>query len=404
LLGEDNTYPAMRVIVLFLAWLVCAGHGRRTRTAHAHQKAGAYERGPVAFAEFLAALNPAAGWKVTHEAHGLAVRDLRGKSARSRSVCLQASQPGHTVMSPVQEAVREDCVEVYDNVLSEEACSKLEELGSGVYHRSNGPRSAVEGFIESVLRSLGDPTEEVEYWCRYDWEPVEVHRDSDEDVALDLGIQRFPSASHVAYIDVEPDLRAPTLLWSSGVEASSHGTLVVVPAVKGRLLRFRGDLLHGVPRPVTQLLGEVDPDPAKLYARKVLVFNSWPNGAPVDDFTSEDDFGVDASQAWEEVAGCQSKDTWQKLGIVKCSAEDRKGGSPQTELRSRTFGSHDLFVTTAHAPHEVVADVLQEPHSASQLSLDAFLDDPALGVPSQDRYFEVALDEDGNVVSQMHPE
>lgn len=66
---------------------------------------------------------------------------------------------------------------------------------------------------------------------------------------------RYPLRGHVLYLQVGTDVRGQPTCVFTGVH--SGGDLVrpesfelsVVPAVPGRLLRLKGDLLHVVPRP-----------------------------------------------------------------------------------------------------------------------------------------------------------
>jgi hypothetical protein len=66
---------------------------------------------------------------------------------------------------------------------------------------------------------------------------------------------RYPLRGHVLYLQVGTDVRGPPTCVFTDVHGG--GDLVrpesfelsVVPAVPGRLLRFKGDLLHAVPCP-----------------------------------------------------------------------------------------------------------------------------------------------------------
>lgn len=340
----------------------------------------------------------AAGWQINQRLYNsVEVMTKLVSRAGAAAAPQMHSQREKELVASSQQAL-EECVEVYDNVLSVECRSQLSDPGYGVYYRSKGPRSAAEVFIESVLRNLGDETPEVEYWNRDEWLPLDAHRDADEDAAYDLGIHRFPSTSHIAYIDVEPELRAPTVLWKTagsgsepchtgrGSEPHSGAKLVFVPAVEGRLLRFRGDMLHGVPRPTQQYLGMVDPDSERTYLRRVLLFNCWPEAAPGDD---EIDEGANKlSKHLHKLAGCEPKAKWQKLQIVEHS--DAEGDSPaenslrpsRTLFQSSAFGTDDVFETVVHASSDMVVDALERPRIPSQLPIDAFLDSPTFGVPS----------------------
>ena len=133
-------------------------------------------------------------------------------------------------------------IAVYDGVFSPAvgkllADADVRTLGS--YRRSCGARTATEHFIENLLRELGEACDEVEYWGREAWQPVPAHADIDERCARERGQLRFPAAVLVVYVQVEPGLRAPTVLWAE--LPGGAPVLCAVPAVAGRLLRFDGE-------------------------------------------------------------------------------------------------------------------------------------------------------------------
>ena len=134
-------------------------------------------------------------------------------------------------------------IAVYDGVFSPAVGKRLADADVrtlGSYRRSCGARTATEHFIESLLRELGEACDEVEYWGREAWQPVPAHADIDERCARERGQLRFPAAVLVAYVQVEPGLRAPTLLWAD--LPGGAPVLCAVPAVAGRLLRFDGEM------------------------------------------------------------------------------------------------------------------------------------------------------------------
>ena len=160
-------------------------------------------------------------------------------------------------------------VRVYDGVLATADRRKLAEaplVRWAVYDRfaGSGPRNAHERGIESLLNALGDGSRWVEYWGRARWDAIPAHFDCDEAGPLRKGggEARTPTNAHVLYLAKAEGVAAPTVLWAKGgVEGGpSRSELVVVPAVEGRLLRFDGSWVHGVPRPAREYLGENDAD------------------------------------------------------------------------------------------------------------------------------------------------
>jgi len=160
---------------------------------------------------------------------------------------------------------------VYDGVLSTADRRKLAEaplVRWAVYDRLGGagPRNAHERGIESLLSAMGDASRWVEYWGRARWDAIPAHFDCDEAGPLKKasgggggggGEARTPTSAHVLYLAKAEGVAAPTVLWArrSGGAAEE---LVTVPAVEGRLLRFDGSWVHGVPRPAREYLGEND--------------------------------------------------------------------------------------------------------------------------------------------------
>lgn len=171
-------------------------------------------------------------------------------------------------------------------------------------------RSVLEQALCSLLDELGDRSRFIEYWWRDEWMDLEAHRDIDEElcravVADGMGLQRCPINGHVLYVDLEDGVSG-TCCWMEGDAGSSTipmqddvdpnndlcairggpprplHSMVVVPAIPGRLLRFSGDMLHGVTRPALALLesgvsgGEqAAKQPLKSMRRAVLLFNTW---------------------------------------------------------------------------------------------------------------------------------
>ena len=172
-------------------------------------------------------------------------------------------------------------------MLGEEARATLattKPIRWALYDRQNGkpPRNAQERAIEGLLTELGDTSRWVEYWGRARWDSVPAHFDCDEGGLVANGVRRWPYAAHVLYLELKDEnLRAPMVLWrprgksgsgggsssssswpfscgSNGGNADGGAAFFTCPAVGGRLLRFCGEWVHGVPRPAREYLGEGD--------------------------------------------------------------------------------------------------------------------------------------------------
>ncbi|VEU36374.1 unnamed protein product [Pseudo-nitzschia multistriata] len=169
----------------------------------------------------------------------------------------------------------------------------------------------------------------VEYWTRQEWQHILAHQDMDEGLYRQRSHQRWserqkqpqgeaspnargdlssapsgqhfddlrhPLFGHVLYLRVGSRVKGPTVVFGAanggelveqGVAGSS--TMVSVPAWKGRLLRFKGDLLHAVPRPYDvywtfdQSEQHSIHHPRAEWERSVLLFNLWEHGQGGDD-------------------------------------------------------------------------------------------------------------------------
>ena len=119
--------------------------------------------------------------------------------------------------------------------------------------------------MNRILTELGDRSDDnnhdetvvVEYWWRDEYMNIDVHSDIDECLLENEGRLSLPDIGHVLYLQVMEELRGPTCVVSQygGWKSESATTeLVTVPAVQGRLLRFPGSAMHGVPKPMDRWL------------------------------------------------------------------------------------------------------------------------------------------------------
>jgi hypothetical protein len=229
----------------------------------------------------------------------------------------------------------EATVQVYDNAFTSLACEMLHYLALEHYERTSDgssffarpphnerPLTPIEHAIDSALSEMGDNTKRVEYWSRDEYMNIDTHADIDEATLEDEGTVRCPSVGHVLYLQVKRGLHGPTCVFPKeqtgwGLNENKPGgditDLIVVPAVKGRVLRFSGSSMHAVPNPPNRWLlnkkeeealreaeesfeGEEeesdddeywrdDDDDDESYdeeeiERSVLLFNTWPDDEP----------------------------------------------------------------------------------------------------------------------------
>ena len=209
--------------------------------------------------------------------------------------------------------------------------------GSSIfYHRGrnrseNDQLTPIEQALDSFLTAYydrattggDDPNREVvvEYWCRQEHLNLEAHADVDEVLfersckkvaESTLPMFRYPTMGHVLYL-TKPTLGlGPTCVFPPKETFDKDGdtyssikdeieSMVTVPAVPGRVLRFPGSALHGVPKPAdVWFFHDNDDDDGHSVdgygvdaewgddddeERSVILFNTWER--------KEDDVAID---------------------------------------------------------------------------------------------------------------
>lgn len=209
-----------------------------------------------------------------------------------------------------RSSVRDDAV-VYDGVLTGQTCEALSRYvrgkkpGFAVFDRHSDEKvlAEVEVIISSILKSLSDNSRYVEWWTVTKWRSHELHRDVDEQQVFEQGVERHPRNGHVLYLSLDP--LVANRGGSTVVLSEDKSRLWICPPSPGRLLRFNGTLLHGVPRPALEYLYNAAGSPQGLVLppslaclassmplgedehlgrddgnRVVLLFNTWPVAPP----------------------------------------------------------------------------------------------------------------------------
>ena len=268
------------------------------------------------------------------------------------------------------------CFQAFDRVLTAPACVALDTAcaavsASGASHRivdrgqleTVGPLSTVESCLNCALTELGDQSPFIEWWWRDEWRHLDMHRDLDEVLARETNAEsssmliesspnvknkdsglRCPTNGHVLYLDVGPEVQGgPTVLWDTHDvtedDATSLGitSMAVVPAVRGRLLRFAGTTLHSVPRPPlayldsdcggtggaihTRTIRKPGDDEFTLRRQSVLLFNTWstrPEGFEV----TEKGLAITDYDGSEGSATVRARTEWLDVA-VRCPQELR---------------------------------------------------------------------------------
>ena len=202
-------------------------------------------------------------------------------------------------------------IQVFDNVFDKKTCHELlhplaidhaDRCVSSVTQRESGNiHTPLEVALDHLLTTLGDTCPIIEYWSRQEYMNIDAHCDIDERQLEREGTLRHPSYSHVLYLKI--NTKGPTCIfnqvggWKNCDDETT--TLITVPAVEGRLLRFPGNLLHAVPKPHDRwLMSEEENGAWKLkerleeyddecdedgeVKRSVLLFNTWDDEGPMD--------------------------------------------------------------------------------------------------------------------------
>ena len=223
---------------------------------------------------------------------------------KRRVSCIGSSEDTEDIIVPSSSSSNVG-IHVWDNVLPVESRALLHQtasaqgLGHTLLKRGDGisPVSPLEQALDQILHQLGDASAHVEYWSRQEWRSIEAHADVDEYRARQDKVIRYPTHGHVLYLQVGPKVRGPTCLFphcrSGGdlAKPQKHDernkrnlSVLTVPAVSGRLLRFPGHWLHAVPRPTDLWMlpfVQGSPDFADEFQRSVVLFNTWPNEPPL---------------------------------------------------------------------------------------------------------------------------
>jgi len=190
----------------------------------------------------------------------------------------------------------------------------------------NDQLTPIEQALESFLDAYYDDQEStrdnlekeivVEYWCRQEHLNLEAHADVDE-VWFERGCNsvvekiaanhsslfRYPAFGHVLYLTKPTIGLGPTCVFPPKEAADSFQgsirdevqSVVTIPAVPGRILRFPGNALHAVPKPAEiwfsqhDIAEDDDQDESDFHEmedeewdddddddeRSVILFNTW---------------------------------------------------------------------------------------------------------------------------------
>lgn len=274
-------------------------------------------------------------------------------------------------------------VQVWDNVLTSTAAlheaATISGLGHRVMDRSNKPRSLVECALDSIMREVKDETRFVEYWARQEWRHIEAHADVDELLARTdpKASFRYPQHGHVLYVQIGTHVQGPTCVFGkvssggellSGEDKDDSKELFVVPAVTGRLLRFTGNALHSVPRPYNMwtldfVQGAAEYKPEEKWGRSVILFNTWPDGPPLD-VPLADGENCDTNEM-----ECNPSSEWKLREIKDCEDETSARKRAKIWLLGDQKRRNHVYRTVNLGAPESIDDVLGEKSAVQRLML-----------------------------------
>jgi len=303
----------------------------------------------------------------------------------------------------------------WDGVFSHPTCTTLQNearavgLGHRVFQPANQPRTHLEAALRSVLLELNDKSNFVEYWTRQPWKHIEAHADVDEKLAGQTGELRYPQHGHVLYLAVGSRVRGPTCVFdatrgselaarrsASTTDGSStetdERTLTIVPAVRGRLLRFNGSLVHAVPAPtdrwLTPFAKSTPVSPEADWQRVVVLFNTWPAAPPLGVETEPPELHVPAHGARSGYVDdvCAPFSAWRSVRVggaaalpgaeedtAACEADSKGSGSVTAKvwlLGDEHRRGQASRTVQLRAPSNI-GEALAQEHAAMRLTLHA---------------------------------
>lgn len=267
-----------------------------------------------------------------------------------------------------------ETLQVFDNVLMKKTREGLHLVASegGLSHklmdRSRLPASPLERALVAILDEMGDFSPYIEYWCRQEWRHIEAHADVDEFLAKSGCNQfRYPKNGHVLYLQVGEQVKGPTCIFEECVSggdvvAKSEVSLLTIPAVEGRLLRFPGNLLHAVPRPTDIWLlpfvqGSPDFTPV-LFERSVVLFNTW-HEPPLDVPKLEEKF-----ECLPQEISVTPRNHWDEVPVFERAASYLEGSSTRAKiwlLGDLTRRNHTMRTVNLYVNQEELREALEHP-------------------------------------------
>jgi len=221
-------------------------------------------------------------------------------------------------------------------------------------HAVSRGRTIIEAALCALLDEVGDESRHVEYWWRGEWISMAAHRDVDEALCRSrtrgaAGVQRCPKWGHVLYLDVDDGVRGPTCVWEEDREPEVNGaeaaalsgaprtlrTLHVVPARSGRLLRFRGDMLHAVPKPPLEWVPSQRPIPDPVCTsgrRSVVLFNTWGSEPPT--IPTPDEPAAPSAVAALKPLTCVPHAAWRAVQVNGAAQRRPRDETDKTRLEN----------------------------------------------------------------------
>ena len=314
-------------------------------------------------------------------------------------------------------------VEVWDGTFDHEELRRLRPFTSSLQGQHlcfplGTPSTTVERALQSVLDELEPPAPPdpaatvtgdvfVEYWTRNTFQNIDAHRDIDELLLHDeiCSEPRCPLVGHVLYLAV--DCQGPTIVFEDARDGPSRAlrsasaalraaagrsqqspqeeepppasspslplsptfrSMHVVPALTARLLRFRGDAMHSVPRPANRYLAGATAAASedRPEQREVILFNLWLESPPHRIAVAEGDNTASSTLR------CAPRSDWSVAVSKQHSADPPDARSAQLSvglLGPPARRGYDAASFVAMAPQEAAAEALASSHCPSEVLL-----------------------------------
>jgi hypothetical protein len=166
---------------------------------------------------------------------------------------------------------------VYDNILDNEKNKQIKFhinqfditnnkiKGVEFFFSRKDINNPIEQLINDILNKIGDKNEYIEYWYSLQHTHKDMHQDCLEDLYENEHMMINPDYGYILYLGI--DSISPTIFFNLNSQYLS-----CIQSKNNRLVRFKGNIYHSVPR--DNYLDDMSFN-SDNRNRIVLLFNSW---------------------------------------------------------------------------------------------------------------------------------